>query len=95
MYLNHISEKEYTDASCIHNYIVVKLHMHTSINKNSAQPLIHVKVHNLSSLSVPAKSNIFGTGDDKNFSDRPSYLKHHWCQCASYGQFDRKKSLVL
>lgn len=31
---------------------------------------------NLSSLSVPAKSRSFGTGLDKNFSDRPSYLKY-------------------
>lgn len=29
---------------------------------------------NLSSRSVPAKSSSFGTGHDKNLSERPSYL---------------------
>lgn len=31
----------------------------------------------LSNLSVPANSNSFGTGHDKNISERPSYLESH------------------
>lgn len=41
-----------------------------------AEDLWHdsVKDGNLSSLSVPANNKSFGTGHDKNFSERPSYL---------------------
>lgn len=48
----------------------------TKVSQNSMQVLGKFSSKNLSSLSVPARSKSFGTGEDKNFSESPSYLKH-------------------
>lgn len=48
--------------------------MATKIKNFGIFLLMQVVRENLSNLSVPANSKSFGTGHDKNFSERPSNL---------------------
>lgn len=52
------------------NYVEGKSNEHGKQNRE----YVTLRCTNLSSLSVPANNRIFCTGQDKNFSERPSYL---------------------